>query len=488
MRIISKIKLILLLACIFLMLLTVKVFAASISVSPSKSSISPGESFSVSITANGATGKASVSVQNGSVSSSSLWLEPSGSVTVTAGSSGTVKISVSAVDMSDSAGNEVSPSGSASVTIVQPSSSSSSSGSSSGSSSSSQSKSSSSSTTKKTTTTNTSTTKPVEEEQKSNNALLASVVIENEGIVLIPGFAKDALEYTVNIPNEINELNITATPEDEKATVEIKGNTDLKVGENEITLDVTAEDGTKQIYTIKVIKSREKLALKTLILKYEDENGEIKELALNPAFISNIYEYAIDDILSYKIQKIFVETTANLEDATIEITGNENLSAGENIITITVKIPKEIQNIETDVQNIEKTNNTEDEVIVYTIKLNKEEVPSFWQKAKDKIKGLFGTITNWFNNNQRPIIMGSLILCIVAMIALSIYILADAKKYKLLLQKISKITEMNNLEVVKEENNFQTEEPKDNIIEEIANNENSDTDDNFSSNKRGRHF
>ena len=476
---ILKILMITLLIVLGTILLSTKCYAATMSVSASKSSVSPGETFTVTVSVSNGAGSVNLSASNGSVSSGSAWLDNSSqSFTCTAGSSGTTKISVSGNFADYSTGeDEATKYGSASVTIVQPSNNSSSSGSSSSSSSSSSSKSSSSSSsssTKKTT----NNTQNNQEEEKSSNALLASISIKNEGVVITPEFANDVLEYTINIPNEINELDIIATPEDENATVEIKGNTDLKVGENSITIDVTAEDETKQIYTIKVIKAREKLALKTLVIKYEDENGEIKELVLTPEFISNIYEYSLGN-LSYKISKILIEATANLEGATIEISGNENLVAGENIITITVKIPKETQNLENNNDEVEElaesddVNPVDEEIITYTIKLNKEEAPSFWQRIKDKIKGFFGIIGNWFNNNQKPIVMYSLVGCIVAMLGLSIYIVFDIKKYKMLIDKLGKVSHLINLEAKAE--NASTSEIKSNLSNNEIGKENDET-------------
>ena len=66
-------------------------------------------------------------------------------------------------------------------------------------------------------------------------------------------FNKDVLDYTLEVPYEIEELDIKAVAEDEKADVKIKGGTDLAVGENVITITVTsAETEEKNIYNITV--------------------------------------------------------------------------------------------------------------------------------------------------------------------------------------------------------------------------------------------
>ena len=97
--------------------------AAYISVTPSTKNAKPGQAVSVTISSD-CIGKVSLSASNGTVSTGSVWVEGSASATVTVGSSGTTTISARAIDMSDSAGNAVSPSGSTTITIASSSSSS----------------------------------------------------------------------------------------------------------------------------------------------------------------------------------------------------------------------------------------------------------------------------------------------------------------------------------------------------------------------------
>lgn len=117
MRIKSKISLILFMAIGLILIFNGKVFASSVSVS-APSSVAPGATFNVTVTGNDAIGKFAVSVSGGSTSTSSVWVEPSASFSVTAGNSGNVSISVSASNVSNAAGTAVvTPSGSANVVI-----------------------------------------------------------------------------------------------------------------------------------------------------------------------------------------------------------------------------------------------------------------------------------------------------------------------------------------------------------------------------------
>ncbi len=65
-----------------------------------------------------------------------------------------------------------------------------------------------------------------------------------EGLPLKPEFDENVYEYTLELDKtDISELNITATPSKKSAEVEIVGNTELKPGENVITILVKSSDG-----------------------------------------------------------------------------------------------------------------------------------------------------------------------------------------------------------------------------------------------------
>ena len=69
-------------------------------------------------------------------------------------------------------------------------------------------------------------------------------------------FDENTLDYTASVPYEVENLEINATSADENANVEIKGNNNLKVGENVITITVTPTDEENEIkiYNITVIR------------------------------------------------------------------------------------------------------------------------------------------------------------------------------------------------------------------------------------------
>lgn len=163
------------------------------------------------------------------------------------------------------------------------------------------------------------------EEEKSNNTNLKTLSIEN--VELSPTFSADVLQYTAKINGyKEKEIKVIAEVEDEKATVKVEGNTNIIAGENVITAEVTAEDGTKKTYKIILTNEQETISLGLQSLKIKDV--ELK------GFSPDKFEYEV----SFKdLEKLEIEAIANEEGAIIEISGNENLTEyGEHLITIMV--------------------------------------------------------------------------------------------------------------------------------------------------------
>lgn len=165
-------------------------------------------------------------------------------------------------------------------------------------------------------------TNPTEEEEKSNNNLKTLVV---KGFSISPSFKAETLEYSLQVTDDTEKLDITAEAENEKATVKIEGNETLAEGENIIKIIVTAENGTTKTYTIKAIKQQEKVfGLQSLTIKGTNISNQ---------FHTDLYEY---EIKVKDVDTLDIQAIATDEDAIIEILGNENLQEGENIITIIV--------------------------------------------------------------------------------------------------------------------------------------------------------
>lgn len=215
------------------------------------------------------------------------------------------------------------------------------------------------------------------------------------------GFNNEKTEYTAEVPNEIKEIEVVATAIDSKAQITGIGMIELKEGENELKIDVIAENGDKKTYTLTV--TRKKAEEKEV---FGLSNLAIAGITLEPSFKVGTYEYTIE--LDEDISSLDIKTKANTENATVEVIGNENLQEGENVITILV------------------TNKETKEVVTYQIIVNKklaaiEEIePMSWLKP-----------STWGKEEYIKIaIIIVLIILIICAIALKINISKEGKKAK----------------------------------------------------------
>lgn len=83
---------------------------------------------------------------------------------------------------------------------------------------------------------------------KNNN--LASLGVE--GFTLTPEFNANTLEYSVIVPEDTKNVNITGTVQDKKASITGVGIHDVNQGNNKFLVTVKAENGSEKTYTINV--------------------------------------------------------------------------------------------------------------------------------------------------------------------------------------------------------------------------------------------
>ena len=104
-----------------------------------------------------------------------------------------------------------------------------------------------------------------------------------EAVPLAESFTADTTTYTASVAYPVTRLDVAAVPSDDNAEgvsitpadadVEVEGHqVDLAVGENTITVTVTAEDGTMMTYTVMV--TREALTDEARLLARYDTNGD----------------------------------------------------------------------------------------------------------------------------------------------------------------------------------------------------------------------
>ena len=318
--------------CLSLILCVTTVNAASMGVSINKSSGYVGDSFTVSIS--GINGKVNItSSSNVSLSSSgSVFVDGGLTISGSANSKGNATITVTAVDATTTDANPVDVSGTSrsvsfnvqeKVTNTQPvaqNTNTNNNNNTSNNSSTSSNNSNNSATNANNNNTNNNT-------QSSNN-YLASLQVSEEG--LTPDFVKTKTNYSLIVPTKVTELRVDAVAEDSKAQVSVSGNKDLKDGDNNLVVTVTAQNGAIRHYTIVVTRTDDANKTDSYL-----DNLIIAGITLSPEFSSEVLEYD-GGTIKLNDDKLEIYAYPKNENAKVEIIGNENLVFGENTITIKV--------------------------------------------------------------------------------------------------------------------------------------------------------
>lgn len=95
---------------------------------------------------------------------------------------------------------------------------------------------------------------PTEEELVKANTKLKSLKVDKFKI----DFNADTKKYTLSVPYKTKKINILAEAENPNATINMEGNTTLKVGRNVINIVVTSEDTeNKDTYVLSVTREKE---------------------------------------------------------------------------------------------------------------------------------------------------------------------------------------------------------------------------------------
>lgn len=240
----KKIKSVCIILTTVFMLINIKTVYAASSISFSSSSPKVGESLRVTVsvpnvntvdlkaTVSGCGTNGTIQIVDGSMTGNPKTF--SGSVTVTPTSTGIITVTISDSSNAVLNGSYVSVGGSRTITVSNKQSSS---------------NSSSSSSNNSTSSSNTTTTQEPEVKKSSEKNLSSLSVSEG---TLSPKFSSGTTTYKVDLTSETESLTISAKAKDSKAKVSGTGKKELKIGENNFTVTVTAEDGSKKTYTISV--------------------------------------------------------------------------------------------------------------------------------------------------------------------------------------------------------------------------------------------
>lgn len=203
-----------------------------------------------------------------------------------------------------------------------------------------------------------------------NNSKLEILRLNHEGMT--PVFSPDIIQYYF-LTETLNELEVTAIPQNPASEVNITGNTNFKEGLNIISIEVISPDKTTSTqYKI--------LITKTTNLEKANANLEtlaIEDVTLEPEFTNNIYRY--NATVSNTTQKLNILAIPEKINAQVEITGGENLKFGNNQIYIQV---------------VAENGYTKKQYIVNVYKRNEEEQKQADEENKINIQKLNAILEN----------------------------------------------------------------------------------------------
>ncbi|WP_222429870.1 cadherin-like beta sandwich domain-containing protein [Paenibacillus cremeus] len=179
--------------------------------------------------------------------------------------------------------------------------------------------------------------------QGNKNASLSNLSLSNGA--LSPAFASGTTNYTATVANNVSSVTVTAAVYDTNATMKVNGTAlptgsisqaiALNVGNNTITVLVTAQDGTTQPYTINVTRQSNYANLSNL---------SVVNVPLSPAFASGTTNYTAT--VSYYVSSVNVTAAVYDANASMKVNGvalptgsisqGIDLNVGSNLIMVLV--------------------------------------------------------------------------------------------------------------------------------------------------------
>jgi len=208
-------------------------------------------------------------------------------------------------------------------------------------------------------------------------------------------FSPEIKNYTLNIPNDKESVRIDVTKEDKNASVSINGEegltktfNNLPVGETTITIEVTAESGSKETYIVKVTKAdyiaSTDATLSDLLVK--DGKDDTKEYALTPNFDPIEKSYHIGEI-PYQLTSLKIEATTTETSATIKYFVDD-IEQSSNIVTLpntsgTIKVVITAEdNVTKEEYTIEYTKTPNSNAYLKEIVLSKGDLDKSFEKTE----------------------------------------------------------------------------------------------------------
>ncbi len=177
---------------------------------------------------------------------------------------------------------------------------------------------------------------------RSGENSLSSLTCSN--CSLSPGFSPNQTNYKTNVEYAVSQLNLKYSAKDSKATVRVNNNNLTAEETTNVTIVVTAENGSTKTYTISAARGKDPnkvLSKDNNLVALSVDQG-----ILSPAFSSEQTNYAV--YLPYEISKINIAyEISDKRYATAVYHGPDELGVGNNVFTIAVKAEDESEKVYT---------------------------------------------------------------------------------------------------------------------------------------------
>ena len=237
------------------------------------------------------------------------------------------------------------------------------------------------------------------EDNRSQNNYLKSLTVDKGSIT----FNKEGYSYRIIVDNDVNSITIGAMAEDKKSRIEGIGKKPLAVGSNLFRITVVAENESKKIYTISVIRKDENNDVSKL-----SRNTNVKSLTLNGErvnLIQGIYTYALSVENDVSKADFFCELEDPKTMALLE--GDRNLKVGVNKFKVTITAENGnnvVYDIVVERKELRKVITNTKEDILNTINNTTESVITVSVPYNDKNRVVDSSILNSLKNTNKTLI------------------------------------------------------------------------------------
>lgn len=174
---------------------------------------------------------------------------------------------------------------------------------------------------------------------KSKDTSLKSLKVNGKELEL----KSDSYYYSIDVDNDVENVEIDAIPNNNSSSVSIQKPEQLVIGENQISIKVTAEDGSECTYVV-VVNRQRKLSSDNFIKSLSVKGYDL-------IFSSDKYNY---ELIILDEKKLDIDVILNDEKASYKIIGNKDLKSNQEIQiivtaengdkkTYTIKVVREVE-------------------------------------------------------------------------------------------------------------------------------------------------